>query len=235
MCGRRIGTANGFATHRLGDECTTGHEKAEAFFVCGIEFDSHVFHATEIDEQGRIGSFIAQVDAALQFDSGSRHALRFNFVRCDQTERREFRFEVRNIVLGEQQLDRLLAHGHNIGKPHAVCRKHARERVYVDARHAELIRHQTGVLSTGTAEAGKRICRHVVAALHRNKFDGVCHVGDGDTNKSFGDFCSGLFTAGCSIDFFCEHLEHCPHDVGIEWLIAAWPEHAWKMIRLDFP
>ena len=79
MCCPCIGSANRFTTHRFGDERATGHEKAEALFVCGVKLLVHFFQGAEIDDQGRIRTLVAQMDAALQSDSRWRYPLRFDF------------------------------------------------------------------------------------------------------------------------------------------------------------
>ena len=79
LCCGYIGYANRFATHRFGDERATGHEKTEALFVCGVKRQAHFFQGTEIHDQGRIRTLVAQMDAALQSDSRWRYPLRFDF------------------------------------------------------------------------------------------------------------------------------------------------------------
>ena len=78
------------------------------------------------------------------------------------------------------RLDRLLPQRAHVGQTHAVRRQHAGERMDEDARHAERVGDEAGVLAAGAAEAAQRVLGDVVAALHRDVLDRVGHVLDRD-------------------------------------------------------
>ena len=64
-----------------------------------------------------------------------------------------------------------------VGEAHAVGREHAGEGVDEHRLHAELVRHQAGVLAAGAAEALQGEARRVLALLDGDLLDGVRHVG----------------------------------------------------------
>ena len=53
-------------------------------------------------------------------------------------------------------------------------------------RHAQRIRHRTGVLPARTAKTCQRIARHIISALHRDFLDRIRHIFNGNRKKPFG-------------------------------------------------
>ena len=80
----------------------------------------------------------------------------------------------------------MLAIGANIGKAHAIGRKHARQRMNKHGFHAEIICNQTRMLRACPAKAIQRIGCDVITALHGDLLDGVRHILNGNLDKAFG-------------------------------------------------
>ena len=93
---------------------------------------------------------------------------------------------------------------------------------------------KTGVLTGGTAEALQGKAGDIVTFLHRDLFDRVGHVGDGDAQKSFGDLTRRANGAGRPRNFLGQHGELPGHDSAIQWLVAIRTEDRRKMRGLDF-
>ena len=161
------------------------------------------------------------------------HTLRAHFIAGESCQFHQVALDLRQGLCIELDLDRLLAHGRNIGEPHAVGRQHAGERVNVNAGHAEFIGHQAGMLAAGAAEARQRVFGHVVAALHRDELDGVGHVGDGDPYESLGNVFGGLLLSRYCFDLRGERSEFFVHHIHVERLIGTGAEHFRKMLRPD--
>ena len=94
--------------------------------------------------------------------------------------------------------------------------------------HSQRFRHQTRMLPTRAAKAAQRILTHIIAALHRNLFDRVCHVFDGNADETFGDLFGSEASAALS-----QHGEFFSHYRHIQRFIAFASEDVWKIIRLQ--
>src|SRR5215469_17378371 len=115
--------------------------------------------------------------------------------------------------------DCALADGAQRRELHAKGRKHTREGMNVNARHAEGIGDETGMLSRSAAEAVERIAAGVVAAGNRYPFDGVCHIFNGDADEAVGN----LF--GRTIVLAGDGLKSRPYAFCVDGLIAARAEN----------
>ena len=58
----------------------------------------------------------------------------------------------------------------------------------VHTLHSERVGHHASVLPTGATEAGQRVFRHVIAALHTDVLDRIGHVFNGDAKEACGNF-----------------------------------------------
>ena len=101
--------------------------------------------------------------------------------------------------------------------------------------HAQRIRNQTRVLTTGAAKALQRVMRHVIAALHRDFLDCIGHILDRDAQKTFGQlFGRGRGAAGFLCDIRCQFGKFCTDDINVERLVRIWSEDGGKVARLQF-
>src|SRR5262245_10352489 len=106
----------------------------------------------------------------------------------------------------------------------------------INASHSQFVGHQACMLSARAAEAGQRILGHVVAALHGDALDGVCHVGHGDANEALGHFLRrwrrSLLT-GRGPDLGGKLSELLSYYFDVKRLVSIRPEHFWEIFRLD--
>jgi hypothetical protein len=82
------------------------------------------------------------------------------------------------------------------------------------------------VLTTGTSEAVESVARDIIAALHGNLLDRICHVFDRDLDKSVGDFFC-LATA----DLLRKFGERIAHRVRVERKILRRAENLREEFR----
>ena len=104
-------------------------------------------------------------------------------------ERRGRRFRGSQALRIEQREHGLGPRGLQLGKPHAVGRQHAGQRMDQHAADAERIGDEAGMLPARAAEGVEHIVGDVVAALHRDGLDRVRHVLDRDADEAVGDLC----------------------------------------------
>ncbi len=145
------------------------------------------------------------------------------------------RLQVRHGIRGQRHLDRLLAHHRLVGEAHAVRGQHAGEGMDEHRFHAQRIGDQAGVLAAGAAETLQRKARDVVALLHRNLLDRICHVGHGDAQEPLGGLLRRARMTGGARDFLGQFGEFCRDHVGVQLLVAARAEDRREVRRLDFP
>ena len=150
-----------------------------------------------------------------ELDLAGWNALAFDL--CDRIagELAGYALQCRARFLAEPLFDRLLADAADIGEAHAVSREQRRQRMDQHTGHTERIGDQTGVLAAGAAEAIERVARNIVAALHRDFFDRVGHVLDGDPDEAVGD----LLGAALVADLFRHGGKCVAHRIGVERLV----------------
>ena len=102
-----------------------------------------------------------------------------------------------------------------------------------DAFHTQRIRHQTGVLSSGTAEAVQRVASHVITALNRDLLDGVCHVLDCDLEKSVGHFHRRSGISCLTFDAVSQLGKYGLYRSDVQPLILTRPEDRWEELFLQ--
>jgi hypothetical protein len=100
-------------------------------------------------------------------------------------------------------------------------------------RHRQRIGHAAGVLAAGPAEGGQGVLGDVVAALHRDPLDRVGHVGDRDVDESLGQGLGAHRPSAGLRDGGGQFGKALAHDIGVERLIGARPEHPREVRRLD--
>ena len=127
--------------------------------------------------------------------------------------------------LGKLCFDRFLPQRPHVGQPHAVRREHTGERVDEYARHAQRVGNRARVLPPGAAEAAQGVFGDIVAALHRDVLDRVCHVLDGDLEVAFGDLLGRTHMAGLRGELRRERRELRAHRVAVEREIAGCAEN----------
>ena len=193
--------------------------------------------AAEGDDQRRVGALVAQMrrdgstamcDSAMPWPRHLAPGLRLRARRA-----RPSSAPMPPSV--EPRLDRALAQHAHVGEAHAIGRQHAGQRMQEDARHAERVGDEAGMLAAGAAEAAERILGHVVAALDRDLLDRVRHVLDGDAAGSPRPPASGVRrVAGRGRDLARPARRTSSRTTAaIERLIAVRPEDAREEIRLD--
>jgi hypothetical protein len=95
------------------------------------------------------------------------------------------RFQTSHASGRERRLHRALADRALVREAHPVGGEHAGEGVDEHGFHAQLVRHQAGVLAAGAAEALQGEARRVLALLDGDLLDGVRHVGHGHAQEAF--------------------------------------------------
>ena len=231
--------AHGFDRHRLDDQQFLSVDESELRLMRALEAGFHFLQGHQLhlllkgrvrfggfDNQRRVRSRVADVRAHVQRDLVRCDALPGDFL--DRGGGQPARHPLQRLarLVAERLLDRLLADAADVGKPHAVGGEQRRVRMDQHARHAERVGDQAGVLAAGAAEAVERIARHVVAALHRNFLDRVCHVLDRDLDEAVGD----LFGRAAVADFLGQRRECRAHRAGVERLILLRPEYFRKEV-----
>ncbi len=231
--GQRFRRAYGFHRDRFGDEAATGHEKAVAHAVGGLESRHDVLETAELDDERRIGAVVAQMHAPHEADAFRSDALRDQLLARHLRKPLQGAIQDGEIAGFEPRFERLLAHRDGVGEPDAVGREHARERVHEDARHAERVGDQAGVLAGRAAEAAQRVLGDVVPALHRDFLDRLGHVAHRDLDEALGDLLGRARAAGGAADLPGERREFRAHRGVVQGGIALRPEHRRKELRLD--
>jgi hypothetical protein len=165
--------AYGFYRHRLDHQRAFCHQEGKAPAIAGFELAAHrgngfvrrTRHGQGAGQCG-VGAFIAKLHAVHRGNGGICHALlaQFSFRLVGKgIGRLACRRQALRI---EPAFERQLAHRQLVRQPHTESREHARQRMQVDAAHAQRVGHQAGVLAARAAEALQRVLRDVVAARH---------------------------------------------------------------------
>ena len=181
---------------------------------------------SRVDDQRRIGAGISNMRAHMHNDFIFRHTLASNLFDRFARQPPRHRFERGPRFGAERLLDRLLTHAADVGEAHAVGREQRGQRVNKHAGHAECVRDQAGVLAAGAAEAIERVTRDIIAALHRDFFDRVRHVLDGDLDEAVSD----LFGRAAVADLLRHVRKRRTHRAGVERLVLLRPEYFGKEI-----
>src|SRR5262249_16950141 len=124
-----------------------------------------------------------------------RNALAFDLLPGRFSEQCPYARDRLEGLAAKRKLDGLLARRADVGEAHAVGRKQRREGVNENARHAERVGYQAGMLAARAPEAVERVMRDVVAALDGNFLDRIGHVLDRDLDEAVGNV-FGLSAAG---------------------------------------
>ncbi|MNS43120.1 hypothetical protein D3C72_755140 [compost metagenome] len=121
----------------------------------------------------------------------------------------------------------MLAGGGLVRETHAIGRKDAGEGMDEDARHAQIVRHEAGMLAAGAAKALQGEGGDILPAFQRCPLDRGGHVGDGDPQEALGRLMRG--PPVCQLKG--ETLELFAHDVGVQRLVAAGTEDGGEVPR----
>ena len=125
--------------------------------------------------------------------------------------------------------ERLLARGKQGCKADAIGREKSGKRVYQNGFHAQRVGDKTGVLPARAAKTIEQVAGHIVAALHGNFLDGICHVLHGDGDETLGNLFGGLSaTHNC-----CKFGKFVMHDLCVEPFILTGPENGREIVRLQ--
>src|SRR6185437_6028102 len=159
-------------------------------------------------------------------DDALGHALPHELLSHFVIERSTYRGESRKSNLVEGYEHGLRSHRADRGKPDAIGRQHARERMDQDRCDAERVGDKAGVLAAGAAEGVEHIFGDVVAALHRDGLDCIRHVLDRDPDAALGHLLWRLAVP----ELPRERLESFAYGVAIEWLVVPRSKNAGKKI-----
>jgi len=161
---RRVGLAHGLHRHGLRDERAAGHEEAEARAIEALEVRAHRLRRPEAHRQRRIRALVLEVDPLLDPLDDAALCLELPARTAHRAVRPLRKLGVRVL---EAALDGLLAQRAHLREAHAVRGKHARQRVDVDLRHAQLVGHEARVLPARAARSTAGVLGHVVARAAR--------------------------------------------------------------------
>src|SRR5450631_1728732 len=120
-----------------------------------------------------------------------------------------------------------------IRKTHSVRRQHSRQRMNQYILHAELLGNETRVLTRRAAKALQGEFADIVALLEGHLLDGVCHVGDGDAQKSGGYRPRIACRFALAADVSAERGKAFAHERAIDRQVAAGTEDMREMPRLN--
>ena len=231
---QRFSRTDCFDRNGFDDQGAFRHQKAVARAVGALKRVARCRSFDERHDQRGIRARITQMDARDDANAFSRHVLRQHLVARSDREINQQVIEAPAVVVVELNLNRLLAHGGNVGKPHAIGGEHTGQRMNINARHAQRIGDEAGMLSAGAAETGECVGGDVVAALHRNLLNGIGHVSDGNVNETLGDLLGRARVAGGVADFISKRCELLTHDISVERLVTVRSEHMRKPCGLYF-
>ena len=226
--GRRLRPADRLDRQRLDDQRPAGHQEAVLPGVAPPELRHDLPARSRWHLDRRVGPFDLEVEAPVTGDARRGDALLLDVAARDALQRAECRLRGGERSVVERRLDRLLPERAHVGEPHAVGGEHARERVDEHARHAERVGDEAGVLAARAAETAERVSGDVVAALDADVLDRVRHVLDRDPQETVGDLHGRAPLARGALDLARESGETLPHDLRIEGLVRARPEHRGK-------
>ncbi len=99
--------------------------------------------------------------------------------------------------------------------------------------HAKRVRHLRCVLAAGATEATQSEPRDVVAALHGDLLDRVCHALHRDLQEAGGELIRAAALAGGLLDARGERGKRDGRGGGVERLVTPRAEHVWEELRLD--
>ena len=201
--------------------------------VLGLERLEHLRRAARRNLERRVGAAVADVDPRRRRDPVGRQVLLAQLVAALRRELLDRLGEPRHQRLLEPGLDRPLTERAHVGKPHAVGREHARQRVHQDPLQPEGVGDPAGVLAGGAAEAAQHVAGDVVAALNRDLLDRVRHVVDRDREAAVRDLLGSAPGAGRRLDLGRELPELLPRELAIERLIRLRPEHLGEEARME--
>jgi hypothetical protein len=230
---RGIRSAHRLDRDRLDDQAAIGHEEAVAPAVGRLELGDDIRDPAEADDERRVGSVVAHVNAPDDSNPLRRDALGQQLFARDRSETPQFFLQAREPVLVQLRLDRLFAHRDRVGEPHAVGGEHAGKRVNEDAGHSEGVGDPAGVLTRGAPEAAQRIFGDVVPALNGDLLDRFGHVADRDLEKALGHLLGAACIAGRAANLPGKTRESSAHRGIIEGHPAVRTEHGRKEFRLD--
>ena len=164
------------------------HQERVAHAIGCLEAGLDLLQGSILDHQRRIGAVVADMHTLTNDNVPGLHALAQDLRAGIGCHLLEGRIERRARGWRKPQLDRPFAHRRQVGKPHAIRRQHTGIGVDVDARDAQLVGDQAGVLSAGAAKTLQGVMRDVIAACHRHLLDRIGHVLDGDLDETLRHF-----------------------------------------------
>ena len=215
------GAADDLDDDRLDDVALLRRDEAVLLVMHGLEGGDHGGALGEVHDERRIRALVAHVRLAHHADAPGLRALAQDLGVAVGLELVQDGTHFADQIVGQDRLDRALAHDPEVRQAHAVGREHAGEGMDEHARDAERVGDQAGMLAAGAAEAVERVFGHVVAALDRDLLDRVGHVVDRDLEEALGGLLGRATIAGLGLDSGGEGRELLAHHVLVERLVAA--------------
>ena len=228
-----MGFTNGFNRDGLNHERLFAHDKAVTLFVLLFELGLDGIDITEINDQRGVGTVITQMQTFQQAGLVIPDALLLEFSQSIDRQSIKLLIEISQAFSGELAFNSLFTHGTDIGQAHAIGRQNAGERMNKDLGHTKGIGNLTGMLTTSTAKALQDIVADVIAALHGNLFDGVCHVFNSNTQETFGDFFGCADLTGVFFDIGRHVFEALADGFGIQRFVTFGAKNIREEVRLD--
>ena len=121
-----------------------------------------------------------------------------------------------------------------VGKAHAICRQNSCQRMDHNLIHAQCVGNKTRMLPPRATKTGQRIACYIMAALHRDFFDRVCHVGNSDGDKALGNFFCAKLRSSSGRKLGNERLQLVADDARVERLFAILAKYIGEMTWDDF-
>ncbi|GBD41956.1 hypothetical protein HRbin39_01343 [bacterium HR39] len=216
---------------RLGHQLAALDDEAVATPVLGLEGGAHGGRITRRHLEGGVGALVAHVYARLGADARIGDVLGAEVGADRLLQLVDGRVQLGLDAGNEFALERLLADGAHVGEADAVGREHRGVGVDHDPADPQQVRHLTGVLGAGAAEADQRVAGDVDAALDGDLLDGVRHVVVGDLQAAPGDLLGAAGDAGGRLHLPGQLGELRVHDVRIERLVGVRAEDLREELR----
>ena len=225
---RRLTGDHRLHRHRLHHQALALHQKRKALAIGLFEGGLNRKRIAERHHQRRVGALVAHMGAAMHQEPRLAALLAAQLGLSLQRQRLQLCGQLRQGLLTEWQLHRLLADQVLIGQAHAIGREHASQRMHQHPAHAQCVGHQAGMLAARAAKALQGVARHVIAASDRDFLDRVGHLLHRNADKAFGH----LLGAAASLQG--EHLKLLSHRLGAQGLVGLRAKHFWEIGWLDF-
>ena len=225
--GRRFAAARHFDGGGFHHQGPAIHDEAEAGAMGGGKGLGDAVQRTEGDVQGSVRALVFDFQRTAGAHVRALDALAFQLAAGDGFDVGHGAVDRRHAVGGQGGFQPCFLQHPQVGQTHAIGRQHPGQGMQDHHVHGQLVGHQTGVLTAGTAEAGQGVAGDVVAAGDADLLDGVGHVHHRDGQEAFGH----LFRAAAGP--FGQSGKAGPGRRHVQGLVGPGAEHLGEVVRMN--